>query len=707
MGLTYLYQDFETRSEVDLQEVGLDNYSRHPSTEPLMLSYGFNENPVDLWQPHLKSSPPPEVVEALKDPHVIKVAWNAEFERTIWDRQLGIQVPTVQWVDPMIWSRHLSMPGALDTVGPLVGVPADMQKMDEGERLINLFCLPEVPSTIQTLFNVSPIFFRDWETDPEDWAKFCLYCKNDTIAEREILHRIRKFPLPDIEQRGWILDQKINATGMPVNLDFVRGALDVAKREVLALNATLKEITGLDNPNSRKPLLRWLQREGYRFNSIGKEEVNRSLSEFYVGDLSPLAQKVLKLRLQASKTSYRKYEAILMNVGPDGRLRYQFSFLGAARAGRWTGHDVQLQNLPRPNKEVDKMLALAIDLLQKADERELIKNFKTPIMEIVASCIRSSFQAPKGFKFTVCDLNAIENRVLGWVARCKSILDVFAAGKCPYLSFAALLFGVPYEDLITIDEHGIHKAKDAEASIMRQQAKPAVLGAGYRLGGGDEIQNKFGDTIKTGLWGYADGMGIKMPREDAHRAVKIFRDSYPEVVQLWYDLEEASFNAVRNPGNVYKVGPVEFQCFGAKVLRILLPSGRGLHYIRPMIEMLPFGTDPRTGEPRLKKTLTYAGIDQETRQWTRVTTHGGKLTENIVQAISRDILLHAMFLADAQGFEICGHVHDEIISLRPDLPEHKGKDLIRLRECMIARPPWASDLPLNAEGYEGYFYKKG
>lgn len=669
-----------------------------------MLASGFNDDPTSLWEPHLSPKFPYEIRKAVLDPTVTKVAWNSTFERAVLRKFYNIESPCNQWIDPMVWARHLSMPGKLESVGEILKLDVTEAKMEEGARLIQKFCQPQNDVMESPLFGTSTAFYRDWETDPDDWFLFGKYCQQDVVAERTILHKLRKFPLPTLEQKGWELDQKINERGMPVDLDLVRGALKLAVQEVVGLNQELKEITGLENPNSRDQMLAWLRPQGYPFNSLGKDEVTRVLNTpSILGVMTPEAQKALYIRQKASKTSYKKYEAILTNVGADGRLRDQFSFLGASRAGRWTGHAVQLQNLPRPTKAVEKKLDRAIDLLREIGQAQtevlsayidqVNKEFPS-VMDVVSSCIRSAFRAPEGKKLVVCDLNAIENRVLGWVARSKTILAVFEEGRCPYLDFASKMYDIPYAELAAAYESG-----DPSAKEKRQVAKPAVLGCGYGLGGGEEYQDKNGDWVKGGLWGYAEGMGIKVTQEQAHDAVKIWRDENPEVVQLWYDLEAAAIRAVKT-GEAVRVGPVTFQCFGGKVLRILLPSGRGLHYIHPRIEGREF--QGRKG-PYVRESLYYDGIDQQTRQWVRVPTYGGKLTENIVQAISRDLLLNAMFLADEMGFNIVAHVHDEIVTEVADDSRIGLKDL---RDCMVTRPEWARDLPLGAEGYECVYYHK-
>lgn len=680
--------DFETRSVLDLRVVGVDRYVKHPSTKILLLSFAENDNKVEQWQPHLNPKLPSVVDDAVHDRDVIIHAFNATFERNVFNKLLNIWIEYNRWVDSMIWARHMSMPGGLEDVGKTLGLPPSQMKLAaEGERLIQMFSLPVHAGGEKTLFGISQPVFRDWKSDPKDWEIFCDYNKMDTVSERAVLHKMKKFPLPPLEQRGWVLDQKINDFGMPTDMQMVDGSLKIAMQVKADLLKQIKDITNLENPNSNPQILGWIKERGYSFGSLEKPMVARALN----GEcpLTPEAKQVLNIRKQASKTSYKKLSALKEVISDDGMLRDQFAFMGSARAGRWSGHTVQLHNLPRPVKEVEKNMSRALELLKAGDLVSLSLEFDTPPMEIIASCLRGMFRAPEGYHFDVCDLNAIENRGLGWVARCPAILDVFKNKRDPYIDFAVDMYKQPYEVL-----YAEWKAGD---STKRQNAKPAVLGAGYRLGGGEEKENPDGDIIKTGLWGYAEAMGVKMTKEEAHLSVKVFREKFKEVVQLWYDLENASMKAVRT-GKPQTVGPVTFQAFGKKLLRILLPSGRGLHYIHPKIENIAFGN---YGE---KPTLTYEGIDLDTKQWTRITTHGGKLTENIVQAISRDILLNGMFEAEKIGIKIAGHIHDEIISLTKN---DSGQKLQDLRQCMIKSPIWAPDFPIDADGYSSNYYRKG
>jgi len=685
--LSRLYLDFETRSEADLPECGLDNYVKHPSTQVLMLAHAMDDEPVEVWEPHM--GPMPSKLRGdLEDITITKVAWNVPFEYNVFKHVLNIKLPLFMWDDPVNRARMLSMPGHLKDACEILKLPPELAKDPDGKRLIKLFSVPAVAKKDDTLFGTVAAFFRDWMTDPEDWQKFKGYCVRDVIAEREIDKLLTKFPLPTEEYHAWLLDQQINERGLPVDLELVKGTNAVAEAEKERLRAELQELTGLENSNSVQQLLAWAQTEGYPFGSLAKHLVKRALAG--EGSMTPAAHRALTLRGQTAKTSDSKLDRISEAVASDGRLRHQYVFLGAAKTGRWASYHVQLANLPRPTKEVEKNLDRAIHLLRTEDRIGLALDFPNTL-EVVASCIRSMFKAPKGSRFVVGDLNAIENRMIGWLAQCDNILRVFREKRDPYLDFGALLHGRDYDEIFKLYKDGDPKIKE-----MRQQVKPAVLGCGYRLSGGEEVENPDGDLVKTGLWGYAAQMHIEITQEFAISAVKLWRERYKEVVSFWYALEEAAKCAVfgKQP---QRVGFVEFVCNSDKLLSIKLPSGRSLHYIRPQYQMVDFKGNE-------KETLTYEGVDAKTKQWTRLKTHGGKLLENLSQAISRDILIYGMMLAAKQGFEIVGHVHDEIIS---EVPYHAPQTLDQLLACMATTPDWAPGLPLGADGFESEVYRKG
>lgn len=685
---THFHLDYESRSTVPLDERGLHNYVTDPSTEIILAAYAEGDHKVRLWQPHLEPKPPAELREALEDPLVVCAAWNVSFERAMSRHVLGIDKPVSEWVDTMIQARYASLPGSLEAAGEILGLGSAQRKMEVGDRLVKLFCSPAVLGGQDTLFGVSETCYRDWASDPADWELFCEYNRQDVRAERAIHKKLSRFPLPADEQRNWEMDQLINERGIPTDLDLVRGAKFIADTEMVKLQAELKELTGLENCNSNEQVLAWVRERGYPFGSLGKAFVARAMAG--EGELTDTARRVLEIRKYTSKSSVHKYSRILDTVGSDGRLRYQFSFMGASRTGRWSGKGaadsdasgVQMQNLSRPAKSVEKRLDLALELVRKMDYGGVLREFGQPL-EVVSSVTRSSFCAQPRHKLVICDLSAIENRVAGWLSGCPAILRVFADGLDPYIDFATELYSKNYED-VTKEE--------------RTNSKPAVLGCGYGLGPGEEIENEKGDLIKTGLLGYAAALGVSTTQAEAERAVALFRAKYKEVPEFWYALEKASIACVRS-GEPQTVGPVTFDMVGKRVLRILLPSGRYLHYIQPEVHKTEFTI---RGQTFTKNVLSFMGVNQKTRQWERISTRGGSLFENLCQAIARDVLVHGMRLAEKSGMPVIAHVHDEIIC---EIPENLS-GIERLIQCMSTPPDWAPDLPLAAAGFESKYYKK-
>jgi DNA polymerase len=707
-----LWLDYETRSVLSLDERGLDNYAHDKSTEVLLAAYAFGDKSPKLWQPHLDPKIPAELEDALSDPFVQAWCWNATFERVISECVLKISKPIEEFRDPMCMARALSLPGDLAEAGRLLGLK-ESAKIEDGDRLIKLFCEPEDEGGYETLFGIAPATFCDWRTHPKDWELFCEYCKQDVIAERAAAKKMRRFPLPDSEWETWFLDNKINSTGWPVCRLTVDGARGLVFKELEPLTARLKELTGLQNPNSRNQMLGWLQTQGYGFSSLNKDFVARALAE---GGLTDLAKEVIEIRTQTSKSSVSKYTALADMTALDGRLRYQYTYYGA-HTGRWAAHGVNMGNLFKSTKEVEKRLELAVDLVRKMDYDGVVREFGKPL-EVAASVQRSAFRAPEGKKFVVADLNAIENRGLGYLARCEAILKVFREGRDPYLDFAVRMYNEKYEDLLAEFEAG-NKTK-------RNVCKSPVLGAGYGLGPGmppDRLRyDDMGNPLYDGLQAYARRMGVEMTYDEAKYAVEVFRESYPEVKRLWKDMERAAVYAIRHPGEFAGVGcphtdrdreyferinrpildPIlSFKCTGDKVLEMLLPSGRSLHYIDPRVRK----------EKRVWKeqeyendVIWYKAKDQQTKVWMETKTFGGHLVENADQAVSRDILVHGMKLADKMGFEIVGHTYDEIVTL---VPIDSGLGLKELCECMTTAPDWCGDaFPLGADGFESEIYRK-
>lgn len=725
-----LFIDLETRNAAhDLEEDGLDWYSR--TAEITMAGWAIDDDPVQLW--NLDTSIPSRLLNALNDPSYLLVAFYATFERTLLHRSYGIWLPYERWRDVRVLARSWSLPGSLEKASEVLKLTDDDRKLDGG-KLIDLFCKPARHKEEHTLFGTLGKF-NDAASHPEQWAQFEEYCKRDVHAERVIWRMLNASPLPMSEWEGWFLDQKINDTGIPVNRKMAENALWLAQREQLELLDKLKEITGLENPNSDTQMKEWARARGYRPNSLLKQYLQAELDD-KKSKMTDECRMVLKIRQQERMSSFKKLERLLRVLGPDDMLRYQFQYGGAARTMRWSGADVQTQNLPRPIKAVEKDYQKAVDLIMKRDY-DTIKADYPSVISMVASSLRMTFQAPDGQKISICDLNAIENRVLGFLARCPAILKVFELGRDPYLAFAVYLFSMTYEELLAEYEAG-NKEK-------RQLAKAPVLGGGYGLGGGELKKNQFGDWVRTGLWGYSKNVCmVDMPQEMAHKAVKILRDSWKEVTYYWTDLEEA-FKQVVKFGGTINVGEVTWSRYdkrwvpcakivpgtvlkfdlitlenGISALHIQLPSGRCLHYLNPEIVEEPFTyKDKKTGKPKqaIGDVLYYSGIEhsstqdeegkqiRKTTKWARAKTYGGKLTENVVQAFSRDLLLNAMKLADKTGLRLFGTFHDELTALSPDDPFGLGVN--DLKYCMQASPSWAPTMPLGAEGFESKFYRKG
>jgi DNA polymerase len=673
--------DYETAGTVDLKEVGLWNYATHEQTRVLMLNYSFDKGPVQIWKPY-EGPMPDELVDALTDPFVIKYAFNCAFERLITKFVVGIDVPISEWRDIQVMARYYSLPGSLEDVSEILGLGMDTAKIHDGKRLIKKFCVPFIEGGEQTLFGESEAAFKDHRTDPDDWKLFENYGGQDVRAEIAVDDRLADYQLPSQEWRYWELDQEINSRGIPIDLELVDSALIIVKREQERLYNELKALTGVENPNSDDQIKEFLKTRGYPFTKLGKSFVARALAG--EGNLTEEAKTVLELRSQLSKSGVDKFSVFRAMTSPDSHLRGQFSFMGASRTGRYASHGINVQNLPRPVKEVNERLDEAIALVKANDYEGIQNKFKSSVLDVLSSCIRPVFRAPEGSRFIISDLNAIENRVLGWIARCPAMMQVFEKGLCPYKSFAVELYKKPYESI---------------SKEERNNSKPAVLGAGFRLSGGEEIINSEGEKIYTGLLAYSRSMNIEMSKELADKAVAIFRKKYKEVKSFWYDLEDAYIRAVRD-GEEVELGYLRFKTKN-NVLQMTLPSGRSLHYLNPRIAENTV-VQGRDGE-YTKTALYYDGQDQVTRQWVQVETHGGKLAENGAQSIARDILMVGIWRAKQINFDVRLHAHDEIGAIVPYSSPLSVKDL---EKCMADSIEWGTGLILGAEGFESEIYRK-
>jgi DNA polymerase len=567
--MKFVFTDTETASVVNLTERGLANYAADSSTHLLLWAYAVGEGDVQVIEAKdengIQLEDIPEDFRALlDDPTVTLIAWNCSFERAIFKHVLGIDLPIQRFIDPMVYvARSCALPGSLEMCGKALGLGEDEAKLKDGKRLIRLFCEPCTMGGVPTLFGVTEPYFRFKDRHAEEWSLFVEYVKRDVTSMRTILRKMWPFRMPQSEVEAWWLDQKINERGLPVDMPMVESAIKLTERAKAELGEQFKQLTGLANPNSTTQLLPWVQANGYPFNSLGKRWVNASLSDSTINEK---CRQAFTLRQQLAKTSVEKFSTMKALTTAEGLLKNQFVFMGASSTGRWAGAGVQPQNFPRPSKAVEQEMDLAVNLVRNGDYDGLELMFGS-VLDSVAGTVRGAIRAPEGKLLVVADLSAIENRVLGFEAQCEGILDVFRTGKDPYKAFGVHLFGVPY-DQITKEQ--------------RQLAKAPVLGCGYMLGGGEEEQDANGDTIRTGLWGYAKNvLGVEMTQEQAHKSVQIFRSAYPEVVKLWYDLIKAATTAIRNAKQA-EAGKCTFYVKN-EMLCVRLPSGRDLHYMKPTI----------------------------------------------------------------------------------------------------------------------------
>jgi len=725
--LVYLIADFETRSEAEITEVGLHNYAIHPSTRALFLGWRIVKDledratPMELWGP-MSERMPAELLIAIEDPAVDIIAHNSAFERYIFKYVIGIEIPVERFQDTQASARYLSLPARLEDVGKVLGLPKELRKDKRGEQLMDLFSFPKSRKKKEG----GGIYFNDWNSHPKEWIEYGEYCKQDCVAEQEVARRemlLGVFPLPERERRIWIFDQKVNDRGMPTDRGFVEKAFAIADRNKKEKLEEQNKATGLENANSQAQLLPWVQDRGYPLSNLRKQNIELVLKDPEV-DMTQECRDVLTARMEASSTSYKKLQAIMRNISPDGRLRNQFIYMGSSRCGRWSGNAVQLHNMARPDGTFEDLdnVKKARNLIYGDDYDGLKtafvtkeKKYYSPLI-IAKNVIRTVFVAPEGQRFNVCDLNAIETRVGAWVAGCDLLLKVFTDGKDPYLDFAAKIYGIPYEKLWADYKGKNGKEAQIAAKRMRQIAKPGVLGAIYRLGGGGWGRDKNGDRIKTGLWGYAEAMGVDMTLEQAHSVVKIFRESYREIVTTWTTLEIAVTEVLKGERTIRYVGPGD--CIKIDkltiegrdpILRIKLPSGRYLHYLDASIQVVKMPwkrKNQETGEEEdvHRPAFTYYGMDQDTKQWTMVVSHGGKTFENIVQGIARDVLADKLLEFEQIGLEVVGHVHDQGDALSQDDPFAPGA--IQMMAIMDRPVIWAPTLPLGSDGFEDYFYHK-
>ncbi|MBY4764636.1 DNA polymerase [Streptococcus uberis] len=650
MPIKELSIDIETYCEIDLRKSGVYRYAEDESFELLLFAVSVDNGPVTVYD-LTKEKLPQDILEALVDDRVIKWAFNATFERICLSNWLKKYHPELildgflspnSWRCSMIWSAYLGLPLSLEGVGTVLKLKD--QKMREGADLIRYFCVPCKPTKV----NGGRI--RNFPHHaPDKWSTFIDYNRRDVEVELAIKERLKNFPVPDFVWDEHLQDQIINDRGIGIDLDFVNAAIKIDSESKAKIQEELKALTGLENPNSVLQMIGWLREHGVSTDSLDKKAVKELLQT-----VDEKTAQVLKLRQQAAKSSVSKYHAMMNCVCKDGRARGMFQFYGANRTGRWAGRLVQLQNLPQ-NHLPD--LEEARELFRKGDLEATELLYDT--QDTLSQLIRTAFVPSEGKKFIVCDFSAIEARVLSHLAGERWRSKVFEQGKDIYCMSASHMFGVP------VEKHG-------QNSELRQKGKIAELACGY---GGSVGALKAMGAIDMGL-----------SEEELQPLVNSWRQANPNIVLLWWDVDNAVKTAVKKqiPTSIHDI---QFEVKSG-ILFISLPSGRKLSYIKPKIGENQFG-----GE-----SVTYEGTGTAKR-WERLESYGPKFVENIVQAISRDILAFA--LKQLKEFKIVGHVHDEVIIECP--MEQKLDDIASL---MGIAPNWMSDINLRADGYECFFYQK-
>ncbi|MGI5873448.1 MAG: DNA polymerase [Bacillota bacterium] len=661
MEIKNLSLDLETKSSVDIGKSGAYKYAESPDFAILLFGVSINHGPITVYDLACGDSVPEEIIAALSDDRVTKWAYNASFERvclSVWLRRNYPQHfrsysipgdPVQNYLDPaswkctLVWAAYNGLPLGLEKVGAVLGF--EEQKLKEGKDLIKYFCCPCKP----TKSNGG----RTWNLPhhaPEKWELFKKYNERDVQVEMQIQERLKNYPVPDFVWDEYHLDQQINDRGIMIDQGMVREALRIDELSKTDLTARMQKKTGLDNPNSVIQMKDYLAENGMEVESLGKKDV-AAMIKTAPEDLA----EVLSLRLQLAKSSVRKYQAMQNAVCVDGRCHGMFQFYGANRSGRWAGRLIQLQNLPQNHMDD---LEQARDLV-KAGDYEMLDMLYDSVPGVLSELIRTAFIPRPGCKFIVSDFSAIEARVLSHLAGETWRAEVFHKGRDIYCESASRMFGVP------VEKHG-------QNSHLRQKGKIAELALGY---GGSVGALKAMGALDMGL-----------TEDELQPLVDMWRSSNPHITQYWWAVDAAVKDAIQMRTQT-QVGDITFLMKNG-MLFITLPSGRRLAYVKPRIGENRFG-----GE-----SVTYMGIDAQ-KKWSRIESYGPKFVENIVQAVSRDILAHAM--RTLSYCQIVGHVHDElIIECSPDV------SLDTICEQMGRTPPWIPGIELRADGYECGFYQK-
>ena len=654
----HLSVDLETYSDVDIRKGGLYKYAQSPAFEILLIAYALDDCEVSVMDMH-----DPNLFELstlrmmLKDPNVIKHAYNAPFEWYCLNRA-GFETPIEQWRCTMLHGLYCGYPAGLGAVGEAVGIPQDKRKLSTGRALIRTFCVPRKPTKHNTSTRVLP------HHEPEKWDLFRMYCAQDVEAEREIERRLSPWPVPDEEQARWVLDIKSNAAGVAVDMDLVRGALSVSETITAELMEEAVALTGLDNPKSVGQLRTWLEKEiDEDVNDLRKETVSNLIDSVD----SEKAKRVLEIRQELGKSSVSKYAAIERSVCADGRVRGLLMFYGANRTGRWAGRLLQVQNLPQ--NHLDE-LDYARHLTTAGDVNGL-KLMYGNVPSTLSQLIRTALVPSPGRRFLVADYSAIEARVIAWLAGEQWRMDVFASHGKIYEASASAMFNVPLEKI----------KKGNPEYALRQKGKVAELALGY---GGS-----------TGALTATGALKMGLQEDELPEIVRLWRAASPAVTRLWYSMEARAIEAVKTgmPQSTHGVGfAVEWDLETRQhFLTMTLPSGRKLFYVRPHLAPGKFD----------KEALHYMGNDQKTGKWAQTPTFGGKLTENCVQAIARDCLALTLTRLDQAGYDVVFSVHDEVV-----IDAVPGQRLDDVLDIMREPIPWAPGMLLGGAGFECDYYQK-
>lgn len=640
--------DIETYSSVNLQKAGVYKYAESEDFEVLLFAYAIDNHETIIVDLSKGEMIPAVILDALQDDSIIKWAFNAQFERVCLSRYLGLKqgefLNPKSWRCSMIWSAYLGLPLSLEKVGQVLGL--DKQKLSEGKDLIRYFCVPCKP-TKGNQERTRNHYYHDLEK----WEQFKAYNVRDVDTEKAIQNKLFKFPVPESLWEEYQLDQLINDKGIQVDLNFVEKAIQLDEEVRNQLLIKMQEMTHLENPNSVKQLKDWLAQKEVQTESLDKKTVQDMVHQNN-GEIA----EVLSIRLKLAKSSIKKYQAMRDVACFDSRCRGMFQFLGANRTGRFSGRNIQLQNLPRNYlEELDEVRSIV-----RQGNHEGLMLLYDDIPDVLSQLIRTAFIPKTGHSFFVADFSAIEARVLAWLAGERWREKLFKNGGDIYCMSASQMFGVP------VEKHG-------QNSELRQKGKIAELACGY---GGST-----GALINMGA------LEMGLAEEELSPLVSAWREANPNIVDLWWEADKAVKESITKRIQKSTHGII-FNCHSG-LLRITLPSGRKLTYVKPQIGVNKFG-----GE-----SVTYEGIGG-TKKWERIESYGPKFVENIVQAIARDVLVHAMQML-SKKYTIVAHVHDEVIIEAP-----RNESIEDICSIMCDSPEWANGLILNADGYVCDFYKK-